>query len=86
MSDKYGRPFGGYTNITQVISAAAKTALDTELDKLYALIPTAVQLAPPGSGTKTPSPDFERIHPDQAQAIRAELDGFKAAYQAAPTS
>lgn len=86
MVDKYGRPFGGYTDLTEVVSAAAKAQLDTQLAKLQALIPTAAQLAPPASGTKSASPDFDQFHPNQAQAVHAELDGFKAAYQAAPTT
>lgn len=74
-------PFGAYSNVTEVVSAAAQTDILTEFDKLVALIPD-------GSAGDQPatSPEFDKIDPDMAVRLHAELAALRAAIDAAPTS
>ncbi len=74
-------PFGGYSNITDVVSAAAQTAILAEIDKLAALIPD-------GSAGDQPatSPEFDAIRPEYAVKLQTEITALKAAIDAAPTS
>lgn len=89
MADQFGGAFGGYSNITQVISAAAKTAIKTELHKLRDLVQdpaiqsnrTTTPYPNPG-----PSPDFDKVHPQLARQLRVEHAALDAAIDAAPTS
>ena len=74
-------PFGGYANVTEVVSAAAQTAILAEIDKLAALIPD-------GSAGDQPAahPEFDSIRPDYAVKVHAEITALKAAIDAAPTA
>lgn len=80
MADSFGGPFGAYSNVTEVVSAAAQTEILAEVDKLLALIPdiTAAESAA--------SPDFDEIPPHTASKLRDEITALKAAIDAAPTS
>lgn len=75
-------PFGGYTNVSQVISAAAQTAVLAEIDKFLALFPNSATGAA-GSGAM---PDAEAIRPELETKIRVEIAALKAAIDAAPTA
>lgn len=87
MSDQYGGAFGGYTNVTDVISAAGQTAVIAEVAKLQALIKDPdVDAAAGAARTPSPSPDFDRIHPALARQLHVELEALKAAIDAAPTA
>ena len=74
-------PFGGYTDVTEVVSANAQTEILAEVDKLAALIPD-------GSAGDQPAtkPEFDAIRPDYAVKLHAEITALKAAIDAAPTS
>lgn len=73
-------PVGGYTNVTQVISAAAQTAVLAEVDKLLALIPD------PTVGGGGVAPFYDAFRPEIAAALRLEIAALKAAIDAAPTA
>lgn len=81
-------PFGGYTDVTEVISAAAQAQITANVNKLLALIPDPPPegLVPPGSSAKMPSPDFERIHPQTARQLTAEVKALQTAIGNAPAS
>lgn len=74
--------FGGYAAVTEVVSAAAQTAILAECTKLLALIPDADG----PSGYAAVSPDFNMIHPKLATQLRAEIAALKVAIDAAPTA
>ncbi len=74
-------PVGGYSNITQVVSAAAQTAILAEIDKFAGVLPDP-EASPPTQGA---SPDYDAIRSDVIKNIRVELDALKAAIDAAPT-
>lgn len=74
------KTFGGYANVTEVVSAAAQTAILAELAKLKALLPD------PTAPAVQVSPDFNIIPPAAVVQLRAEIDALNAAIDAAPTS
>ena len=82
MANTFDGPFGGYTNVADVVSAAAQTTILAECDKLKALIPA--QSATSSASASTP--DFDQIPPHTAAKLRTEIDALKAAIDAAPTS
>ncbi len=86
MADVLGGTFGGYADVTEVVTAVAQTAILAEIDKLAALIPTAGVVAIGSSGTSEAHPDFDQIFPHTASKIQAEIVALKAAIDAAPTS
>jgi len=71
-------PVGDYTDITQVISAAAQTAILVETAKFKALIEIV-------NGTAQSSPDFGEIPPALSARLVAEFEALEAAIDAAPT-
>ena len=73
-------PFGGYTDVTEVVSAAAQLEILAEVDKLIALLPNSA------SGAAGATPDFDAIRPEYEVILRAELAALKAAIDAAPTT
>lgn len=75
-------PVGGYSNVTQVVSAAAQTAILAEVDKFLAVLPNP-DAAPPTQGA---TPDYDDIRPEILANIRAEISALKAAIDAAPTA
>ena len=81
MSDNFGPTFGGYTDITEVVTAALNTELTAEIAKLTALIPD-ITADPP---VQAAHPDFDQIHPRLADQLRAEIAALQAAIDAAPT-
>lgn len=81
--------FGGYADVTEVISANGQAAVIAEIAKLSALIKDPAQeenqaLVP--YPTPSPSPDFDRIHPALARQLHEELAALIAAIDAAPTA
>lgn len=78
MVDIYAGPFGGYTNGTQVVSAAANTEIQANITKLLALFPD------PADATSSPSPDFDLIPPEIRTKIRTEISAMATAIAAAP--
>lgn len=82
MADVYDGPFGGYANVTEVITAAAQTEVLAEIDKLKALITDPNDT----TGLEPPHPDFIDIPPHTADKLRSEIDALKTAIDAAPTS
>lgn len=78
--------FGGYTNVTNVISAAAQTEVLGEVDKLIALIKDPAVEQSATYPTPSASPDFDRVHPAFARQLHKELAALKAAIDAAPTA
>lgn len=72
--------FGGYTAVTEVISAAGQTAVLAQINKLLALIPDPTSSATPAS------PDFNVIDPRLATQLRLEIAALKTAIDAAPTA
>lgn len=78
-----GAPFGGYTAVTEVTSAAAQTQILARVDLFLALFPD------PESESHAKSrahPDFDLIHPHTVKLIRAEIAALKTAIDAAPTA
>ena len=73
---------GSYTNVTQVVSAAASTQILAQIDVLRGLIDIATGTAP---GPQAHN-GFDRIHPQLATQLMAECDALKAAISAAPTA
>ena len=73
-------PFGGYNDITDVVSAAAQTSILAEMDKFIALLPDSA------NGKPGATPDFDAIRPELEQVLRAEFAALKAAIDAAPTA
>lgn len=71
--------FGGYVNITEVVSAAAQTEIIAEIEKLAALIPTPTDQI-------HAHPDFDAIRPEYSEKLHAEIDALQAAIDAAPTA
>lgn len=71
--------FGGYTNVTEIVSAAAKTQILAQIDKLRDL--TADVDNKKGG---TPHTDFDHLTPALASQFRAEIAALKAAISAAP--
>lgn len=80
MADIYEGAFGGYSNVTQVVSAGAQTAILAQVAKLKALLPDITQ------NVVATTPDFDRIPPETSVRLRAEVDALSAAIDAAPTS
>lgn len=80
MADVYDGPYGGFSNVTVVTSAAAQTAILAEVAKLKALIPDIT------AGASASHPDFDNVAPEYAVKMRAEIDALTAAIDAAPTS
>lgn len=78
-----GAPFGGYTNVPNVISAAAQTAVLAEIDKFLALFPDP-QLE--SHAKNRAHPDFDLVHPATVLKIRSEIAALKTAIDAAPTA
>ena len=72
-------PFGGYVDVTEVVSAAAQTEIIAEVEKLAALIPTPTDQL-------HPHPEFDSIRPEYAAKLHAEIDALQAAIDAAPTA
>lgn len=79
-------PFGAYANVTQVISAAAQTAVLAECDKMLALLPNANATNAKTAGVAGVSPLFDEIPPATALQLRVELTALKTAIDAAPTA
>jgi len=79
-------PVGGYSDVTEVVSAAAQTEILAEIDKLLALVPDTdhsnAQASPP-QGT---APLYDKWSPELANAIRVEIAALKTAIDNAPTS
>lgn len=73
--------FGGYSNVTEVVSADAQTAILAEIAKFTALIPTSLE----GSSPAT-TPEFDKMDPALGVRLRAELAALSAAIDAAPTA
>jgi len=73
-------PFGGYANVTEIISAAGQTAVLAEINKFIALLPNSA------TGARGASPDFDAIRPEYEVKLRAELTALKAAIDAAPVA
>jgi hypothetical protein len=73
---------GAYANVSNVVSAAAQTAILAEVEKLGALI----DMNGAGSEGSMASPEFDRLHPALSKQLRAEIDALKAAIDAAPTA
>lgn len=80
MTDTYGGPYGGFSDVTNVIAAAAQTAVVAQVALLKALIPDIT------AGVSAGHPDFDLIPPEMAVKLRAEIDALSAAIDAAPTS
>lgn len=74
------KTFGGYTNVTDVISGAAQTAVLARIDLFLALFPD------PEAAHQPVHPDFDLVHPNTAAQIRAEIAALKVAIDAAPTA
>lgn len=86
MADVYGGPFGGYADVTEVITANGQAAVIVEVNKLRALIQDPDVLAGNEHNVSSASPDFDRIHPALARQFLVEIDALIAAIDAAPTS
>lgn len=69
-----------FTNVTEIVSAAAQTQILAQCDVMKSLIPN------PAAGVSALSPDFDEIGPDTAIKLRRALDQLKAAIDAAPTA
>lgn len=80
--DAIDGPFGGYANVSQVVSAAAQTAILAEIDKFTALLPNSST----GAVASGDLPDADAIRPELETAIRVEIAALKAAIDAAPTA
>lgn len=76
-------PVGGYANVTEVISAAAQTAVLAEINKFIALIPAETGASTDVHGV---APFYDFIPPPVASALRTELAALKTAIDAAPTA
>ena len=83
MADQYGHSFAddgtGYTDVTNVITAAGQAAVIVQINLLKDLIPDLTAVA----STK---PDFDEIPPHTAEKLRAEIDLLIIAIDAAPVS
>lgn len=77
-------PVGGFTNLTQTVSSAAKAEIVAEFAKLTALIPNTdhptAQNAPPSGAP----PLYDKWPPELALALRTEVAALLAAINAAP--
>lgn len=82
MSDVYDGPFGGYTDVTNVVSAAAQTEIIAQVNKLKALLPNQTA----ATSVSGAHPDFDQIPPHTASKFRTECDALIAAIDAAPTA
>ena len=82
MTDTYDGPFAGVADVTEIVSAAAQTAILAEVDKVLALIPDITDSTPGSQAV----PDFDLILPATAVKLRAEFAALKSAIDAAPTS
>lgn len=78
MSDIYEGPFGGYDDVTEVVSAAADVQIQAEFAKLLALFPD------PADAVSSPHPDFDLIPPEMREKVRTEITALAAAIGAAP--
>lgn len=76
-------PVGGYSDVTEVVSAAAQTEILAEVDKLLALVPDVDTTDPAPEGS---APLYDKWPPELASAIRAEIAALKSAIDAAPTA
>lgn len=85
MANNFTGVFGGYTNVTEVVSADAKTAINANIDKFLALFP-ALGSGYEGNGVPSPHTDFDHIYAPTLEKIRNEITALKAAIAAAPTS
>lgn len=80
-------PFGGYVDVSSVISAAAQIEILEEIDKLAALIPSfPFPTNVVSGGQPAPHPEFDRIDPSLADRLQDEIVALKAAIDAAPTA
>lgn len=79
MSDVYDGPFAGVAAITEVVSAAAQTEINGEIDKIIVLLTQT-------EGQSLPKPDWDHIPKHTADKLVAELAALKVAIDAAPTS
>jgi len=80
MADSYGPTFGGYSNVTDIVTAAAQTKIITQVNKLKALIPASTDT------TSGDHPDFDQLSPRLADQLRLEIAALVTAIDAAPTS
>lgn len=80
MADVYDGPFGAYTDLTEIVSAAAQAEIAAEIAKLTALVPDISVAA------SQAHPDFDQIPPHTASKLRTEIAALAAAIAAAPTS
>ena len=71
-------PFGSYANVTNTVSAAAKSEIIANIDAFIALLPDS------STGAPGATPDFDVLRPELERVLRAELDAVKAAINAAP--
>lgn len=79
MTDVYKGPYAdisAFVADANAINAATKTALNTGLTNIKALI------KPPVEGVPMPHPDFAKITPDISDKLAAEIDGLTAAITA----
>lgn len=81
-------PFGNYPNVTQVVSAGAKTEITTLLNNLKAMIYTdsATKGQPAGNPERGDAPDFDPVRREYADLLHGEIAGVQSAIDAAPTS
>lgn len=80
MTDTYGGPFGGYSDVTEVLTAKSVSQMDANITALLALIPDPSDTTPTSAAT----PDFDQIPPHTAEKLRAEILALQDAYQANP--
>lgn len=69
-----------FSNVTEVVSAAAQTQILTQC----ALFKTLIK--DPTAGTSALHPDLDEISPQMATRLRAFFDQLTAAIDAAPTA
>lgn len=79
-------PVGGYTDVTEVISANGQAAVIAEVDKLLALIPDTSHPNAQNSPPSGVAPLYDKFSPELADALRTEIAALKAAIDAAPTA
>lgn len=76
----YGGTRGGYSAVTEVISAAGQTQVLAQVDKLRGLLSSSTRDA--GQADTV----FGRMDPSTRTFLLAEIDALKVAIDAAPTA
>lgn len=86
MADNFVGVFGDYTNVTQVVTAAAKAQIIADIEKLRALVSFPTTYSSTTGNKAMPHTDFDLMPPHLINQLNREITALEAAINAAPVA